>query len=209
MEDFSQPNSGVNEVTTPDFEPLKLVGEYINTYIILENANEELILVDKHAAHERLIYEEVKENSLAGNRQVLLEPIPVTLQRDEYAVLLQNTDELEKLGFLLEDFGTGTLIVRETAVILDGEDVSFLLSEIASKMLSSRRDLTPEVLNQLYYSIACKSALRAGDRSSKAELIEIIRRLEQNPEITHCPHGRPVSITITKAEIEKMFGRIV
>ena len=190
------------------YEELKYIGEIFNTYILLENDNEEFILVDKHAAHERINYEIIKHNSISNNRQILLAPITVTLNRAEYSILVENLDILLKLGFLVEDFGSGTLIVRETPTVLDGNDVSSLLSEVASKMMESRRDLTPEILDRLYFSIACKSSIRGRDKNNKFELREIIKELEKNPEITHCPHGRPVSVRITRYELEKMFGRL-
>lgn len=189
-------------------QPLKFIGELFKTYIILEKSEEEILLVDKHAAHEQVNYRKVKKNTTEGVRQTLLSPIPVTLHRDEYTVLLENLDVLEKLGFLVEDFGTGTLIVRETAVLLAGEDVEFLLSEIAQKLLENRKDITPNSLDRLYFSIACRSSVMAGDHSSKEELMEIIKMLQENPDITHCPHGRPIIVAVSRKEIEKIFGRL-
>lgn len=187
---------------------MRLIGELFDTYILLEQEGE-LLLVDKHAAHERILYEEIRvAASQQRDRQVLLSPMPVTLQRNEYAILLEHLDTVNDIGFLVEDFGTGTLIVRETPVLLEGQDVTFLLSEIAEKLLQQQSDLTPKALEDLYDSIACKTALRAGDKNNPAELKEIIRLLTVNPHITHCPHGRPIVLKIPRQEIEKMFGRL-
>lgn len=210
-EKTEKPVKQKEEVTAdepPEYTPLRFIGEAFNTYILLEREDDTLLLVDKHAAHERILYEEIKNNVAANNRQVLMSPETVTLQRDEYTVILKNLSKLEELGFLVEDFGMGTLIVRESPVVLDGEDVADLIAEIAAKLLENNRDLTPDALSSLYFSIACKSSVRGGDKNNAEELKEIIKRLELNPEITHCPHGRPVTIELSRQEIEKMFGRL-
>lgn len=188
--------------------PYRLIGELFGTYILLEQEGE-LVLVDKHAAHERMLYERLIENIKYGNRQLLLAPIPVTLSREEYGAVLESPGAMEQLGFGVEDFGDGTLLVREVPVELGERDIPDIVGEIALRLLRGNRSLTPETLDRLYYSIACKSAVRAGDRTSPAELRELVRKLEQNPQITHCPHGRPVSARMTRYQIEKMFGRIV
>jgi DNA mismatch repair protein MutL len=196
--------------TPPEQPPAayRLIGELFGTYILLEQETA-LLLVDKHAAHERMLYEELQENIRYGNRQVLLIPIPVTLSREEYAAVVADPDAVANLGFAMEDFGDGVLLVREVPVELGAGDIPGLVGEIAVRLLRGNKNLTPESLDKLYYSIACKSAIRAGDRNKPEELAEIIRRLEKNPQITHCPHGRPVSVKMTRYEIEKLFGRIV
>lgn len=206
----SPPASGVLDKEEPpqQLEDMRLIGELFGTYILLEQG-EELVVVDKHAAHERILYEQIKERmDSESNRQVLLAPVPVTLSKEEYDILLANPQAMEGIGIAVEDFGSGTLIVRETPVHLAGEDLSFLLSELAGKLLENHRDLSPAALDSLLFSIACKSAVRAGDQNNAAELEEIIRRLRDNPEITHCPHGRPVSTRLSRRELEKLFGRL-
>ena len=185
----------------------KLIGELFTTYIILESMDT-LILVDKHAAHERIIYEQLIKSLSYGNRQVLMSPLSLTLSKEEYSVVAENIEKLAEIGFLAEDFGGSTVLVREIPIELGESDIANVIIEIAGRLLAGNRDITPESLDKLYYSIACKSAVRSGDRNSELELEEIIRRLEQNPQITHCPHGRPVSVKITRYEIEKMFGRL-
>jgi DNA mismatch repair protein MutL len=185
----------------------RVIGELFKTYILVE-AGDKLVLVDKHAVHERILYEKLKASISAGDRQTLLAPVTVSLPREEHAAMLENPEKLEALGFLAEDFGGGAVIVREVPLELSEKDIAMTIREIADKLKNHAHDLTPNVLDRLHYSIACRSALKAGDLNSPEELAEIIRRLEENPEITHCPHGRPVSVRITRREIEKMFGRL-
>jgi DNA mismatch repair protein MutL len=192
----------------PPAAPYRLIGELFGTYILLEQ-EAALVLVDKHAAHERMLYEELLRSIRTGNRQVLLTPVTVTLSREEYAAAVADPAAVENLGFAVEDFGDGVLLVREVPVELAEGDIPGLVGEIAARLLKGNKNLTPESLDKLYYSIACKSAIRAGDRNSPEELAELIRRLEKNPQITHCPHGRPVSVKMSRYEIEKLFGRIV
>jgi DNA mismatch repair protein MutL len=167
-----------------------------------------LVLVDKHAVHERVLYERLKSSAAKGDRQTLLAPVTVPLSREEHAALLEEPERLEALGFLAEDFGGGAAIVREIPLELSESDIALTIREIADKLKNHARDLTPAAMDKLLYSIACRSALKAGDLNSPEELGEIIRRLEENPEITHCPHGRPVSVRLSRREIEKMFGRL-
>lgn len=196
----------MNQQTLERPQELRLIGELHDTYILLERKGD-LLVVDKHAAHERILYERLKENIAYGNRQVLLVPVAVMLPREDHAALLENLDGVEALGFLVEDFGSSTVAVRETPLELGERDVVHIITELAGRMRSGRRDLTPTALDRLYYSIACKSALRAGDKSRVEELARIVELLQQNPQITHCPHGRPVTVELTLYEIEKLFGR--
>lgn len=185
----------------------RLIGELFGTYILLERGDD-LLLVDKHAAHERILYEELRENLSYGNRQVLLAPVTVTLARENYGALLESLDRIEAMGFTVEDFGDGTVLVRETPIELGQEDIAHILEEIAEKIRTGNRDLTPHALDRLYYSIACRSAVKAHDKNHTIELADIVDKLRKNPEITHCPHGRPVSVKLTRHEVEKLFGRL-
>lgn len=185
---------------------LRVIGELSGTYILLERQGD-LLMVDKHAAHERMIYQRLKEEVAYGNRQVLLTPIPLTLAREDYDILLEHRERVEALGFWIEDFGGSSILVREVPVEMGERDVEGILGDIASKLSVGRQDLTPDVLDRLYYSIACKGALRARDKNALPELAALVDRLAEHPEITHCPHGRPVQVTLTAYDIEKLFGR--
>ena len=123
-------------------------------------------------------------------------------------ILAENLDKLEVLGFLAEDFGAGTLMVRETPLTVYEQDIGAIMTEVAEKLLDYKFDLTPAALDALYASIACKSAVRAGDRNSRQELGEIIKLLENHPEVSNCPHGRPFVVRMSKYKLERMFGRL-
>ena len=183
-----------------------VIGEYAGTYILVEQGDS-LVLVDKHAAHERILYKRIKEDISHGNRQILLSPITVTLAGEEHSALLDNLDKVEKLGFLAEDFGGNSIVVREVPVELEECDVASTLSDIASKLINGKDNITPQIFERLLFSIACKSAVRAKEKNSLPELDAIVKLLQENPSITHCPHGRPVKIAFSKSDVEKLFGR--
>ena len=190
-----------------DGSPARLVGEAFGTYILLERGDE-LVLIDKHAAHERMLYEELKANGVQAAHQMLLQPIAVTLEKNEYAAALNALDLYAQAGFELEDFGAGTVLVRSAPLILGGEDVADAVMEIAGYLAGSKSDLTTERLDWLYHNVACRAAVKAGDVSRPEELLALADRLERNPQIRYCPHGRPVSILLKKRDLEKQFGRV-
>ncbi len=185
----------------------KLVGEAFSTYIIIQRGNDELLFIDKHAAHERMLYEKLKTQNGQAEQQMLLEPITVTLDKNEYAAVLNSIETYAAAGFEIEDFGSGTVLVRSAPLILGGEDVADAVMEIAGYLLSAKNDITTEKLDWLYHNVACRAAVKAGDESSTEELIALAQRLEQE-DIRYCPHGRPVSIIMKKRDLERQFGRI-
>ncbi len=202
-----EPQEALPEQTAiEETSALRLIGELDGTYILLEQQGN-LVLVDKHAAHERILYEKLKKEIAYGNRQVLLTPLTLELSRDEAAALLEQAEQVEALGFLVEDFGGGSVLVREVPLEMGERDIALLLGDIAAKLLLGRQDITPDALDRLYYNIACKAAVRARDKNALPELAALVDKLAEHPQITHCPHGRPVQVTLTGYDIEKMFGR--
>lgn len=187
--------------------PARLVGEAFGTYILLERGDE-LVLIDKHAAHERMLYEDLKASGGRVAHQMLLQPIPVTLEKNEYAAVLNALELYGQAGFELEDFGAGTVLVRSAPLILGGADVADAVMEMAGYLAGSKSDLTTEHLDWLYHNVACRAAVKAGDENKPEELLALVDRLEKNPQIRYCPHGRPVSILLKKRDLEKQFGRI-
>ena len=185
----------------------KFIGEAFSTYVILEN-NDEVILIDKHAAHERLIYEKLKKENRNITAQMLLSPMTLNLDKDEYAAIVQNLDILMDAGFDIEDFGLGTVILRSAPTYLEKGDIKSSIIEIAEHILQNKSDLNTEYLDWIYHNIACRAAIKAGERQEKQELIELVKDLNKNPNLKHCPHGRPIYISITKKDIEKQFGRM-
>ncbi len=190
-------------VEVPDF---RLVGEIFKTYIIIE-MDGDCYMIDKHAAHERMNFEALKASTEIAS-QVLLSPVAVRLSREEYNAVLSNLDLYSKCGFVVEDFGNSTVLVRECPSILDGEDVSGLVEETAAKLLDGKTDITPEQMDWIFHSTSCRAAVKAGDKTSPYEMELFVKKLLSNPNIRYCPHGRPVMIKLSKYDIEKQFGRI-
>jgi DNA mismatch repair protein MutL len=196
-------NGDDNEIEIPDF---RVIGEAFKTYILVEIENA-LYLIDKHAAHERMNYENLKSSTVI-NSQILLSPVAVHLSKEEYSVVCDNLELYKKCGFLVEDFGNSTVIVRECPSILNGEDIEDLMCETASKLLEGKTDITPEQMDWIFHSTSCRSAVKAGDYTSPYERDLFVKKLLSMPNIRYCPHGRPVMIKMTKYDIEKQFGRI-
>nr|WP_317413129.1 DNA mismatch repair endonuclease MutL [uncultured Solibaculum sp.] len=184
---------------------IRVIGEAFSTYIILE-VEEQLLIIDKHAAHERMLYERIKKDAMV-NQQMLLAPVPVTLEKSLYDAVLDHLSLLAQAGFETEDFGDGCILVRSAPLQLDGADVELLVTELAGRLATCRQDLIPEQLEWIYHSVACRAAIKAGDKSSPKELYDLaVRALKE--DVRYCPHGRPVAIRLTQKELEKQFGRI-
>lgn len=190
----------------PSVPTFRIVGEAFKTYIFVE-CEGELLIVDKHAAHERMIYEKLKREAEHFS-QVLLKPVTITLSKEEYSVIMENLEEFSKAGFSVEDFGFGTVIVRETPMDLDSESITEIVCELAAALASNKIDVRSSKTDWLYHSVACRSAIKAGDATTDYEMKKFIGELLKNPNIKYCPHGRPVMIKMTRNELEKSFGRI-
>lgn len=190
-----------------DEEQFHLVGEAFLTYIICEY-KKKLVIIDKHAAHERIIYERLKRENGERSGQVLLMPVTVTLSKDEYSAVLENTELINSSGFNVEDFGNGCVIVRECPMELTPEDIPDVMAEIAGRFVEKRQDVLFEKMDWIFHSVACRSAIKGGDFTSRLEMETFAKQLLSMPEIRYCPHGRPVIIEMTQRELEKNFGRI-
>lgn len=195
------------EENLPETQPYRIIGELFDTYILVEQAGQ-FIMIDKHAAHERYIYNSIKHLEHSDDRQIFLTPQAVTLPRDDYFALTEHPEALQTLGIVAEDFGEGTLLVRELPLLLDGFPVAELLGEVARALLSKKNSVTPQLLDELLYSVSCRAAVMAGKRSTLPEMGLIADMVLGEAQIRHCPHGRPVLITYTQREVEKLFGRI-
>lgn len=186
---------------------IRIVGEIFKTYILVEEENK-LLIIDKHAAHERMIYNKLVETGFSEDSQLLLAPVSVTLSGKEYAAVIENLDVFDKGGFLVEDFGEQTVIVRECPVTLQKEDIKEIIAEMAGELLKGNIRPVPEKLTWLYHSTACRAAIKAGDALNDEETEAFVKMLLADESIRYCPHGRPVIYELTKHEIEKQFGRI-
>ncbi len=196
----------VQETMEPKGEaPWRIAGEVLKTYIICEDENETVWLIDKHAAHERIRFDKLKANREPLMAQTLLTPVAVDLDGDEYDAVLNHLELLREFAFACEDFGGGTVLVREVPADIRVEDTAATLEELAHKLVLGRAD-PAAARDELLHTMACKSAIKAGMVSDKAELAALVEKV-QSGEIQYCPHGRPVKYKLSKYEIEKMFKR--
>ena len=186
--------------------PFRIVGEIFKTYIVVEQGNE-VLFIDKHAAHERMIYETLKKQD-HSQAQLLIEPVTVTLSKEDYDAVLSNTNELENSGFLVEDFGMGTVLVRGFPMVLEKSDIEEVLEETAGYLKVHKRDFNTDTLDWLYHNVSCRAAIKAGNNTSPFEMEGFVKKLLSMPDIRYCPHGRPVMIIMSKYEFEKQFGRV-
>lgn len=185
--------------------PWRIAGEVLKTYIICEDEGGAMYLIDKHAAHERIRFDKLKENTEPLMAQMLLTPITVTLSDEEYSAVVENLDTLHEFGFACEDFGGSTVLLREIpADILTG-DAAATLEELAQKLVLGRAD-PAAARDELLHTMACKSAIKAGMTTDRSEMAALVEKV-QSGEIQYCPHGRPVCVRLTQYEIEKMFKR--
>lgn len=193
-------------IDNKDIKKSVLIGEIFKTYIITQRENE-LVLIDKHAAHEGLIYNRLKKDGLNGYSQCLFEPLKVTLSKKEYGAVLENIDKLSDLGFDIDDFGQGVIIIRSAPMILNGKEIKDAFIEIAGYIYQNISNLSTKHIDWIYKSIACKAAIKAGDNNNEGELISLLAELDANNDVKYCPHGRPIYIIMTKKELEKQFKR--
>lgn len=187
--------------------PVTVIGEAFKTYIIVQQG-ESIFLVDKHAAHERMLFNELVKNDSKRSTQMLLTPITVTLSKEEYSSVLDNLDMLMQAGFAVEDFGYSVVIVRECPMEISADEVADVVAELAGYLVENRQKLISEKKEWLFSLMACKAAIKGGMYTTEYERELFIKRLFTSPEIRYCPHGRPVMIEITRRELEKNFGRV-
>lgn len=181
------------------------IGEAFKTYLIAEKDGS-LFVIDKHAAHERILYNQLRQTAHT-DAQLLLEPVAVSLGREEYAALLSALPLLQEAGFEVEEFG-GSLLVRALPMMLTGGDAAALLEEIAGGLLDGKRGVSVDHLDWIYHSVACRAAIKAGNRNSPEELAILAKQVLLDNDVRYCPHGRPVCFELTRHELEKQFGRI-
>ncbi len=187
---------------------IRYIGEAMNTYIIVESGDS-VVFIDKHAAHERIIFEKLRESVGTPQTQLLLVPEIMSLDKRAAAALLDNREEVLGLGFEIDDFGDGSVAVSAVPDGIDAHDAVSVLDSLAETLASGARASLPEVISETMYSVACKAAIKAGQKNSPEELFALAKRVLLNDDIRYCPHGRPVMIEYTKNELEKKFKRTV
>ena len=194
------------ELPMPKEIPWRMVGELYRSYVIVEQG-EESFLIDKHAAHERILFEKLRANPTDITSQSLLSPIPVRLRADAAAQLLAKKELLEGLGFEIDEFGENTILVRRVPMDLAEGDVADTLMEMADDLLDGRSADTDTVRDELLHTMACKAAIKAGWKTDDKELLALVREVMSRDELKYCPHGRPICITLSKKQLEKQFRR--
>ena len=190
-------------------EPLHLsyVGEAFQTYIITQRGDE-LCLIDKHAAHERQIYEKLAADYGNVPSQLLLAPLVISLSAEEKQALLENTGLLENAGIEVGDFGGSSVLLRAVPSDVEQKDLEDMLVEIAAKLAKGSRDALSEQTEWVLHSVSCRAAIKAGDRTSPEELMALAEKILSGEVPPFCPHGRPCVLKLTRKELEKQFGRI-
>ncbi len=191
-----------------EIEPLRYVGEAFKTYILAQRGDE-LYLIDKHAAHERILYEDLAAGYGKVDCQMLMQAVAVNLCAAEKQALLENIDLLEQAGFEVDDFGGTTVLVRAVPADVPASDIEGLTVELAAKLAQGSLDAMNEKTEWVLHSIACRAAIKGGDISDAKQLLHLAQLILAGEIPPYCPHGRPCVITLTRKELEKQFGRIV
>ena len=197
---------GQTELALPK-RPFRVVGEVLDTYIIAEQGTD-VILIDKHAAHERINFERLKARGVEVMGQRLLTPLTCELDREEAAALCQNRSLLESLGYDFDDLGDGTLLLRQIPSDLAEPDAVSSLSEIAGHLLAGKLDDPTALRDEALHTIACKAAIKAGYHTDPREREYLVSQVLSREDLKYCPHGRPICVVLTQRQLEKQFKRI-
>ena len=193
-------------IPMPEEIPWRMVGELYNSYIIVEQG-EEAFLIDKHAAHERILFEKLKANQETISSQMLLSPLPVRLSAEAASQLLANTALLAELGFEIDEFGDNTVLLRQIPMDLTPDAAGEAVEALAADLLKGRRESADTVRDELLHTVACKAAIKAGWDNDEKELLALVKQVMSNEDLKYCPHGRPICITLSKKQLEKQFKR--
>ena len=194
------------ELAMPEVQDWRMVGELYDSYIIVQQGDN-AFLIDKHAAHERILFEKLKANQEAISSQSLLTPVPVRLSPEAAGELLQNKAMLEELGFEIDEFGENTVLLRQIPMDLAPDGAAEAIEEIAADLLAGRREKATTVRDEILHTVACKAAIKAGWKNDEAELLAVAKQVMAREDLKHCPHGRPICITLSKKQLEKQFKR--
>lgn len=207
------PESGEETSVPGDSKPeeteyFRYIGEAFKNYILAET-EDGLLIVDKHAAHERIRFERLRTGRENLTAQMLLEPIRLRLDYTEYDALMKNLRVCADCGFDIEPLAAPEVMIKGIPSMLDKRDIEEIVTELAGNFAAHRHDPLPEILDDMYHTMACRGAIKANDITSPEELTDLLRQVLSDERIRYCPHGRPVMFKLTKREIEKQFKRIV
>ena len=202
-----EPEMEQETIAMPEVRDWRMVGELYNSYIIVEQGDN-AFLIDKHAAHERILFEKLKANQEKISSQALLSPISVRLSPSASGELLSNQEMLTELGFEIEEFGENTILLRQIPMDLGVDEAAETIETLAADLLSGRRSKPETVRDELLHTVACKAAIKAGWRNDEAELLAVCKQVMAREDLKYCPHGRPICVTLSKKQLEKQFKRI-
>ncbi len=190
---------------TPQTPDWRYVGEALDTYIIVERGDS-LLLIDKHAAHERILFDKLKSQKAEHTPQLLLTPQVCKVGEEAAGTLMEHEAFLEELGFELSDFGGGSIALRAAPLDMDLSDPAGILEEIADKLTSGGRRDVEAMRDDVLHTVACKAAIKAGKRTDPRELTDLIEKVLSGA-VRYCPHGRPVMVELTKSMLDRSFKR--
>ena len=194
------------ELAMPKETEWHLVGELYSSYIIIQQGDN-AFLIDKHAAHERILFEKLKANQESISSQALLTPIPVRLSPVAAGELLANKEMLDELGFEIDEFGENTILLRQIPMDLSPDHAAQAVEEMAAGLLTGRREKKDTIRDEILHTVACKAAIKAGWKNDEAELLALAKQVMAREDLKYCPHGRPICITLSKKQLEKQFKR--
>ena len=193
-------------IALPEVPDWRMVGELYNSYIIVEQGDN-AFLIDKHAAHERILFEKLKANQERISSQALLSPISVRLSPSAAGELLSNQEMLSELGFEIEEFGENTILLRQIPMDLGVDEAAETIETLAADLMAGKRSKPETVRDELLHTVACKAAIKAGWRNDEAELLAVCKQVMAREDLKYCPHGRPICVTLSKKQLEKQFKR--
>lgn len=194
------------EEKTEELE-IKVIGELFKNYILAESGNN-MVMIDKHAAHERVIFEKLRSNCTSNDSQILIDSMEILLSENECGAIEENINVLENMGFKLDTSGSPFVKVNAVPLILDMLNMDEIIPEIAENLYLNKVNPQTHCLDDTLHDLACKAAVKANDKNSIPELQKLAEDVYYNENIRHCPHGRPVMFVLSKRDIEKQFKRI-
>lgn len=186
---------------------IRVIGEAFGVYIIAETEDKTMLMIDKHAAHERIIFEQLKSRNCRQYSQMLMTGIRVLLTADEFSAMETNAELLEDMGFVFDFSERPCVVAKAVPTFIMEQDMEEIISEIADNLRLHRQNPQSHVLDDMLHSVACKSAIRGNDKNDIRELQALAEQVYGDEKIRHCPHGRPVIFTMSKSSIERQFGR--
>ena len=189
-------------------EEIKVQGEMFGNYIVAQSG-EKMIIIDKHAAHERIIFERLKRSNTSSDSQLLINSCSILLSGTEFEALNSNNQILENMGFSLDFSAKPYVKLNAVPILLEKLNMDEVIPEIAENLIMNKMSPQTHMLDDILHDLACKAAVKANDKNTAKELQKLAEDVFYDENIRHCPHGRPVMFVLTKREIEKNFKRIL